>query len=175
VWLLKHVDDPEPLIREALIRAKEWYWGNPPNFDGRGHFVLRNYDGHWALERFLSSQTMPFSLSNAMAFVANEAVQWFFDPSKMLPDPEPHRRQIGWDEIIERIAGYQYFIDKETRRQWQNLEALPPLCKLPFEQQHRLVHTWDQIWWGWLDRHPAWRWTPALGFYRADEKVYPLI
>ena len=176
VWLLKHGEDPHDKLSESLILAKDYFRGEH-GFDGRGHFTLRNYNGHWALERFLPAQTIPFALSNAMAMKTQEAVRWFFDTEAMLSDPGPGLRAVGAEEIAQRINGYQIFIDKETARPWNKEKylVLPPLCELPEEQQRRLVYHWERLWWGFLDRHPAWRWTPSLGFYKADEEIWPLV
>lgn len=179
IWLLTHgADGVAPQnIDTALMFAKDWFRGQPPNFDGRGHYTLRCYGGHWALERFLSAQTIPFALSDAMMRKTDDAVRWFFDTDAMLDDPVPYRRDIMETEIAERIQGYQDFIDKETRRPWnqERYLVLPPLRELPYEQQRRLVGWWDRLWWDFLDLHPDWRWTPLLGFWQVGERIFPLI
>jgi hypothetical protein len=174
---MKHVEDPESDLPAALIQAKEWFGGCYPAEGGRGHFTLKDYQGHWALERFLAAKTVPFALSNAMVAITDDAVRWFFDPSKMLDDPAPLHREIGAEEIKRRLEAYQSFIDKETRRPWnqQNFEVLPPLTELPPEQQRRLVGWWERLHFDFLDMHPDWRWTPQMGFWKTGERIFPLV
>lgn len=182
VWLMQHGGDPHPQIHEALIQAKDWF-RREPNFTGMGHFTLRDYGGHFALEGFAPAQTIPFALSNAMMRKTDEAVRWFFDTDAVLDDPTPYRRWgstvpgISKEEIAVRLDGYQFFIDKETNRSWNqtNFLALPPLRELPEEQQRRLVQWWDRFWFDWLEMHREYRWTPMLGFWKRDEEIFPLI
>ena len=182
IWLLQHGGDPHPKINESLILAKDGFRGEP-GFTGAGHFTLRDYGGHWALERFLPAQTIPFVLSNAMARKVDEAVRWFFDTDAMLDDPVPYRRWgsavpgISKEEIAERLDGYQFFIDKETNRSWnqEKFLVLPPLRELPEEQKRRLVQWFDRLHFDFLDLHPDWRWTPMMGFYKVGEEVFRLV
>lgn len=174
IWIMNHGPVPED-VEAALASAREWFQGVRGG-EPRGHYKLQLYGGHWGLERFEAAKTIPFPLSNGIAWKANDAVMWFFDPERMLEDPIPYRRDISDEETRRRIEGYQYFIDRETQRalNQKTYRELPPLRELPYEQQRRLVQWFDRLWNDFLDFHPDWRWTPALGFWRAAETIYPL-
>lgn len=187
VWLLNHggPDDGQVTLPGAIHLARSFFFG--PGFGGfgasddlpRGHFVLRYYtdeahdDGHWGLEAFDASDTVPFGLASAMTSITHEAVLWFFDSERVLSDPAPCRRELSPEEIRERLEGYQKWIDVETNREYNQTRyrALPPLTELPEEQQRRLVQWWDRLWFDWLDLHREWRWTPMLGFWRPEHEV----
>lgn len=175
IWLMEHGTPSEEDIQAALAEAREWFCASPLH-DGRGHFKLRDYDGHAALELFKPTHTIPIPLSDALAGITDEACLWFFDPERMLPDPAPYRREIGAGEISERLRGYQFFIDKETDRSWNltRYSKLPPLWDLPEEQQVRLVQWWDRLWHDWLGQHCNWGWSEEVGFWEAGERIYPL-
>lgn len=174
IWLMNHGPEPED-VEAALVSAREWFQGARGS-EPHGHYKLRQYGGHWGLERFEAAKTIPFPLSNAITMMTDDAAKWFFDPEKMLDDPIPYRRDIPDEEVRRRIAGYQHFIDKETQRaiNQKMYLPLPSLVELPYEQQRRLVQWWDALWLDFLDFHSGWRWTPRLGFWQAAETVYPL-
>jgi hypothetical protein len=189
VWILNHggPEDGFATLPGGLHLARSYFFGESyggpdlsPEFP-RGHFTLRYYteegheDGHFGLEMFDASDTVPFALADAMMWVTQDAIQWFFDPEKMISDPLPYRRQISQEEITERLRGYQYYIDVETRRDYnRTVLPLPSLTELPEEIQRRLVQHWDRLWWDWLDLHPDYCWIPMLGFWHADEMIFYL-
>lgn len=175
IWLMDHGHASEEGLSEALTKAREWFT-QALGSDGRGYFVVRDYDGHAALELFRPAKTIPLPLSDAIAEITHEAALWFFDLKRLLPDPEPYYHELGEEEIERRLRAYQYWIDKETGRSWNQMryKILPPLVELPEEQRKRLVGWWDRLWFDFLGQHPDWRWTPALGFWKAAETIYPL-
>lgn len=175
IWLMEHGAASEEDIAAALVQARERFT-QAPNNDGRGYFVVRDYNGHAALELFRPAKTIPLPLSDAIAQITHEATLWFFDRAKTLPSAKPFRHPLTRVEILQRVRAYQFWIDKETNRSWnqEKYKILPPLWELPEEQRRRMVRWWNRLWFDWLEQHPAWRWTPKLGFWKVAEKIYPL-
>ena len=180
-WILEH-GPAEPQMPGALLLAREFFTRDPgdpalPFYeldDGRGHYTLRDPDGHPYLERFPANKTVPFSLSHAIVNVTDAAIMWFFDTTVTLADPHALRR-FSDAEVHERLDWYQHFIDIETRRAGQLLKALPTLRELPEHLGRRLVEHWERLWFDWIDiHHPEWCWLPAYGFWRRSEIIYPL-
>ena len=178
IWVLNHGPEPEG-VEANIGMAREWLenWSSIQKTaqDLRGHFTLRSYAGHWGLEIFKARLTVPHPLAVAMARITSEATMWFLDPGRLLPEPDTSYREIGDDEVKERIDGYQKFLDKEAVRMVTHGYSVPPaLRELPWGQQQWLVTHWDNLWFGFLDLHSEYRWTPSMGFWVVTETVFPL-